>query len=184
MAGMQQTRIKLATAEQRVAELEAELARRAADDTNTKPKRSGDPVKLTARNRDTLIAQMLDAADEGTALPEIAARWNVTEPELQARGEGDVSFGRALQIARVRGKAAMWRTIRQRLSGGSALPASFVDRVMGAYEHAADAAGAEELIALAAAMPSDSVSCPQCGLTFEPYDDRPTQGESDGKRKG
>ena len=183
MAGHTRTRERLFEAERerdelraRVSELESLVGQVAYE--------PGEPRKFNAKTRAALIRDMLEKADRGLSLEEIAAAWNVGTEDVRSWAEDDVSFRTAVGRARTRGRAAVLGSMRKLLESGRGIPAAFSDRMLALHDAAfVDEDGASDLIGLAVAMPSDSVSCPQCGLTFEPYDDRPTQSESDGQKK-
>jgi len=179
MAGNVRTRERLyeverdlAASQARVAELEGLL--------NVTTFEPGAPRQLTDKTRDTLIRDMLGRADQGQALDEIAAAWNIPAEELAEWGRVDVAFGLAIARARTRGRAAVLGSMRKLLESGRGIPAAFSDRMLALHDAGyGDDGGGDGLITVALPAPSDCQSCPHCGADLGGQGERQTQSESD-----
>jgi hypothetical protein len=141
MAGMPSTRAKLAAVEQELEQANAKLSKYQQDQ---RPKRVRALAKeLNDQTREALVEDMLDRAEDGESITEIAAAWGHTADILQEWAKSDVQFARSLGLASTRARAAMERTVRNALKSGRNLSGTLVDRVQAMYATANVAGGAD-----------------------------------------
>lgn len=180
MAGHPGARARAVAAEARVAELEAQLARIEGMLPENRPKRLAQAVTFNEQTVPALVDELLDRADSGETLEEVAAFWNVTVSEIQEAAERHDLLRSGLKRAQVRALARVHGLIRKALESGKGFPGAMVDRLLAVYgREDRDADDAERVIGvqLIAHQP-DGERCSCCTGACQ------TRSESDGPGDG
>lgn len=156
MAGNPQTKAKLVAAEERVRELEQELAGYRAANA---PKRE----HIRRREYDSqVVDELLRWSGDGQFLEEMLATWCIDEETFQRWCEDHDELREVLGMARARAKGSLMRELRQALKTRTAFPVALAERIIKMIDadRAEAAGGADTLVRVHVERPAVTADAP------------------------